>query len=542
MSFSLQAAQSLASSMAISVGSSSGGVGNLSLASEGKIVNLYSNGSGNLTVTLKYPAAGLSSQVDMSAYVQQKTGSDRLTFQALDTSGALINFGTTSTSTAYQRVIATLPPSVVINGIITVRIKSNSGANDFKLDQMILIDKSGSNPTPPSISSFTATPSTIAAGQSSTLNFSASGATSLVINPGNINVSGQTSLVVNPSATTTYTLTASNSAGSVSSSVGVTVSAVLPPPSISSFTATPSNITAGQSSTLSFSVSGATSLIINPGNINVSSQTSLVVTPSVTTTYTLTASNSAGSISSSIGITVTPVSSNLSLPAGTKWYWQLQGTINTSLSPKVYDIDLYDTSTATISYLKSSGHIVICYFSAGTYEDWRSDAGSFPTSALGNNVDGWPGEKWLDVRNTQVRSIMASRMDLAKSKGCDGLEPDNVDGYSNGSGFPLTSADQINFNKYLADQAHARGMIIALKNSTDLVSALVNSFDFAVVEECFKYNECEEYSPFITQNKAVLNAEYTNYSASVCTKAANLKFSTAFFNLDLNGNKFQPCP
>lgn len=541
ISTSLQAAQSVATSMAISVGTLSGAVGNLSLASEGKIVNLYTNGSGNLTITLKFPANALSSQVDMSAYVQQKTGSDRLSFQALNALGTWVSFGTTVTSTAYQRVISTLPSSVVINGIITIRIKSNSNANDFKLDQMILVDKVGSTPLP-SITSLTATPSSIITGQSSTLNFSATGATSLILNPGNINVSSLTSLVVTPSTTTTYTLTASNNAGSVSSSVGVTVSATLSPPSISSFTASPSAITAGQSSTLNFATSGATSLIINPGNINVSGRTSLVVTPSVTTNYTLTASNSAGSASASIGLMVSPLSTNLTIPVGTKWYWQLQGTLNTSLSPKVYDIDLYDTSTATISSLKSAGHIVICNFSAGTYEDWRSDAGLFPASALGTNVDGWAGEKWLDVRNTQVRSIMTTRMDLAKSKGCDGLEPDNVDGYDNGSGFPLTSADQINFNKYLADQAHARGLVIALKNATALVNSLVNSFDFAVVEECFKYNECDQYSPFIAQNKAVLNAEYTAYSSNTCTKAANLNFSTAFFNLDLNGSKFQPCP
>jgi hypothetical protein len=133
-------------------------------------------------------------------------------------------------------------------------------------------------------------------------------------------------------------------------------------------------------------------------------------------------------------------------------------------------------------------------------------------------------------------------MDMAKSKGCDGLEPDNVDGYANKSGFPLTSADQINYNTFLADQAHARGMIVALKNATDLVSSLVSKFDFAVVEECFRYNECSMYSPFIQQNKAVLNAEYTSYSSSICTEAASLKFSTAFYNLNLDGTKFQPCP
>jgi hypothetical protein len=88
---------------------------------------------------------------------------------------------------------------------------------------------------------------------------------------------------------------------------------------------------------------------------------------------------------------------------------------------------------------------------------------------------------------------MTARIDLAKSKGCDGLEPDNVDGYSNKSGFPLTAQDQISFDAFLADQAHARGLIVALKNSTDLDISLVAKYDLAVVEECFKYNKCSAY-------------------------------------------------
>ncbi len=234
--------------------------------------------------------------------------------------------------------------------------------------------------------------------------------------------------------------------------------------------------------------------------------------------------------------------SSAGLPAGEKWYWQLSGQLNTNVSAKVYDIDAYDTTAPTIASLKAAGHKVICYFSAGTYEDWRSDASQFPTSALGNNVSGWAGEKWLDVRNSSVRNIMVQRMDMAKSKGCDGVEPDNVDGYANKSGFPLTSADQINFDTFLADQAHARGMIVALKNTAELVSSLVNKFDFAVAEECFRYNECSMYSAFIQQNKAVLSAEYTNYSNAICAEANSLKFSTVFYNLNLDGTKYQPCP
>ena len=240
--------------------------------------------------------------------------------------------------------------------------------------------------------------------------------------------------------------------------------------------------------------------------------------------------------------TPTPPPVNSALSSGTSWYWQLQGVLKMDNPAKVYDIDLYDTTMDTIASLKAQGKTVICYFSAGTYEPNRADSPLFPAAAIGSAVVGWPGEKWLDVRNTSIRKIMIDRLSLAKSKGCDGVEPDNVDGYSNKPGFPLTANDQINFNSFLANEAHAKGLLIGLKNSTDLVPALVNKFDFAVVEECFKYKECESYSPFVNQNKAVFVAEYTSFSNATCDKSRSLNFSTVFFNLDLNGKLVKPCP
>jgi hypothetical protein len=220
----------------------------------------------------------------------------------------------------------------------------------------------------------------------------------------------------------------------------------------------------------------------------------------------------------------------------TSWQWQLSGTIDTSFDVQMYDIDLFDTSVSTINAIKAKGAKVVCYFSAGSYEDWRSDASAFPAAALGSNMDGWPGEKWLDVRSAPLRAVMADRLDLAVQKGCDAVEPDNVDGYANDTGFPLTGADQLAYNKWLAAEAHARNLSIALKNDLDQIPELVSHFDFAVVEECFKYNECAMAKPFITANKAVFEVEYGNASlaTTVCPKAKNLDFDTLIKNLDLD--------
>jgi len=163
----------------------------------------------------------------------------------------------------------------------------------------------------PTVNSFAATPSGISAGASSTLNWSASGATSIGISPGGFTsamASGSTS--VTPSATTTYTLTATNSAGSVMSTTTVTVTpANLQQPTVNSFTASPTSISAGASTMLNWSTSGATSIGISPGGFtSTSASGSTAVTPSATITYTLTATNTAGSVMNTATVTVTPQS------------------------------------------------------------------------------------------------------------------------------------------------------------------------------------------------------------------------------------------
>lgn len=78
---------------------------------------------------------------------------------------------------------------------------------------------------------------------------------------------------------------------------------------------------------------------------------------------------------------------------GTTWQWQISGTVDLSVNVPVYDIDLFDNDASVVSALKAKGRKVICYMSAGSFEDWREDASSFTSVVKGNDLDGWPGEK-----------------------------------------------------------------------------------------------------------------------------------------------------
>jgi len=175
---------------------------------------------------------------------------------------------------------------------------------------------------------------------------------------------------------------------------------------------------------------------------------------------------------------------------------------------------------------------VICYFST-QYENWRPDASSFTSAVIGNAISGWTGENYVDIRSTVVRNIMTARMDLAVTKGCDGLEPDNVDGYESSTGFPLTAADQLNFNEFIATEGHSRGLSVGLKNDVDQSKSLEPYFDWALDEQCYEYSECDTLTNFVSAGKAVFNCEYSGSAGTICPYMVNLKFSSLIKGLDL---------
>lgn len=215
---------------------------------------------------------------------------------------------------------------------------------------------------------------------------------------------------------------------------------------------------------------------------------------------------------------------------------------------RVYDIDLFDADTSDIELLHDEGHKVICYFSAGSYENWRPDKGNFSASDLGNNLSGWPGERWLNVTSQSVRSIMEARIDLASEKNCDGVDPDNIDGYDNDTGLELTENDAVDYVEFLSEYAHAQNLSIGLKNGGAIVDRVFNVTEWVVVEQCIQYDECEDYQPYVEEGKPVFNVEYpdrSSLSASGVSKYCNYKDSVGFMtilkNLDLDG-WIESCP
>ncbi|MFJ8276771.1 endo alpha-1,4 polygalactosaminidase [Streptomyces griseoviridis] len=219
---------------------------------------------------------------------------------------------------------------------------------------------------------------------------------------------------------------------------------------------------------------------------------------------------------------------------GLAWQWQLDGKVTPSADVPVYDIDGFENTAADVARLHRDGRKVICYINVGAWEKFRPDQADFPASVLGR-TNGWAGERWLDIRRLDVlRPLMAARFDMCRDKGFDAVEPDLVEGYGNDTGFPLTAADQLRFNRMIADLAHRRGLSVGLKNDLPQIPQLLAHFDFAVNEECAQYGECARLAPFIEAGKAVFHVEYKEKPAAFCAESRRLGLSSMQKRLDLD--------
>jgi endo-alpha-1,4-polygalactosaminidase (GH114 family) len=253
-------------------------------------------------------------------------------------------------------------------------------------------------------------------------------------------------------------------------------------------------------------------------------------------------------------------------------HWNLGGAINVdnprhvgerSISgavlprPAVLDIDGEFNTAATVATLHGRGQRVICYIDAGVYEDYRSDAGSFPPEVIGAKDGAWDGSWWLDIRRLDILlPIMEARIrDWCAAKGFDAVEPDEIDGWENASGFPLTYDDQVAYNRAIADLIHKHGMAAIQKGDIIQTRDLVDWFDATLNEECYRYRECSApWNPetgqeqiglhaYTQQGKAVWVAEYTtNATTRMCADAPARHWNAARYKLGLPlGGGRNPC-
>lgn len=217
------------------------------------------------------------------------------------------------------------------------------------------------------------------------------------------------------------------------------------------------------------------------------------------------------------------------IPAGVSWDWQLQAPLDLAVDVDLLVLDPDEVTAPQITALVARGVTPVCYVSVGTFEDWRNDASAFPDAVLGHAYDGWPGERFLDIRALdQLLPIMAARFRHCAEMGFVAIEADNIDLHINDTGFAVGGAVVARYFRELAELAHGIGLTIAQKNAPDLTAELSQYADFAMAENCLQDGWCSAFTIYVDTDRAVLAAEYTRVRPDRCTRADALGLSVIF--------------
>ncbi|HEX7364975.1 MAG TPA: hypothetical protein VF366_07415 [Dehalococcoidia bacterium] len=254
----------------------------------------------------------------------------------------------------------------------------------------------------PVINSFNASPASISSGESSSLDWEVSGATSVSIDQGIGNVALTGSRAVAPAATTVYTLTASSTGGSVTATTQVIVSGTAPPPPtppspptglpvINYFTISPSSVSFGSSVIMSWDVTNATAVTIDNGIgvMPVSGSTTIMLVAD--TIFTLTATNAVGSTMRTASVVV----SSLSPPPGilpVVSYFQAAPPIITSGGSTMLSWSVTNATSVVIDNgvgsVAASGSALVSPVSSTDYTLMATNAYGYITQTLSVLVTG----------------------------------------------------------------------------------------------------------------------------------------------------------
>jgi hypothetical protein len=206
--------------------------------------------------------------------------------------------------------------------------------------------------------------------------------------------------------------------------------------------------------------------------------------------------------------------------------YQITGDVDTSVDAQLFVIDLFDTTQQQVAELHAKGAVVIAYVSAGSFEPWREDSAAFPKSAIGMSLADFPDESWLDIRNKAVRSAIETRFDRAHDKGFDGVFLSTLGGYMQMSGFALTRADELDYDRFLASAAQARGLSAGLSGDFELGTEIAAAFNWALDIGCIARAHCDELGSFLARGKAVFDLETEGQHDAVCMQAARYGIAT----------------
>jgi hypothetical protein len=223
---------------------------------------------------------------------------------------------------------------------------------------------------------------------------------------------------------------------------------------------------------------------------------------------------------------------------GLRWQIQLQGAFDPDAAANVYDLDPYATSQQTVGSLNAHGRQTICHLDVGVTDPDLPDAARLDGPAAG--ADAGDGRRWLDIRRWDlIAPVLTDRMTLCRDKGFEAVDADEAFGADAPTGFDLTMADQLTYDKRVAALARRLGLGVTVRATPALAASVEPFTDFTVVGGCFHDADCVNYFVYIQAGKAVFDVE-TDAADGFCALARAYGFS-AIRKRDSLDAFVQPC-
>ncbi|MEU5013751.1 endo alpha-1,4 polygalactosaminidase [Streptomyces sp. NPDC021749] len=196
----------------------------------------------------------------------------------------------------------------------------------------------------------------------------------------------------------------------------------------------------------------------------------------------------------------------------------------------------------------ASGRYNVCYVNAfqAQSDETRTWQQHHPDLLL-RDADGGPvidkdwDEPLFDIstaaKRTALMDIVGRWIDGCATAGYDAVEPDNLDSYERSDG-RLTAGDAAAFARLLTRRAHQRHLAVAQKNTADLLPRRKSlGFDFAVVEECARYQECGDFADAYEDRIFVIEYREKDFTAACRTWGPRLSVTLRDRDLRPAGTK-----
>ena len=344
-------------------------------------------------------------------------------------------------------------------------------------------------------------------------------------------------------------LTSSISVKNIGTKVATNLKITIPVPQHSTYVSSSAGCQLASSlvtctvASLAINTSAQVSLDLTAASAGAIVQTASVV---ATETEPVTSNNS-----SSVSVTVQNPVGTINVPPTGKvsWDWQIgAGGDSNVVAPSgsvLLDVDGFNISQAKIASLKAQGIYTVCYLDVGSWEPGRPDSDQYPAYLKIQQDPDWPAEYFLDINdvwkpNSVLATILQNRFKMCADKGFDAIEPDNLQNDENVKGGKITTQQQIDFNGWVADNAHAYNLAVFQKNGPDKIllkdktgKMMVEKFDGILNEECQQFNECAPLAEYVKRGKLALNTEYS--VAVNCTTSNSLNINSIRKDLSLTG-------